>query len=169
MSNEKERRAMYRITCQKRRMLVCIQLFTVVLLKTNRALGFIPLVENERFFLGASKPSDYSPKPFAESAVLGPDLSTKPDYENIHGPLGPFMDSVFQNLFRSELEKAVGLNATKPGFEGITELAAYMNFALPPEEVHDKARTVLNRLFPSWMPSSYAVLFSKPFPQVRVI
>ena len=107
---------------------------------------------------------------FLETAVPGPDLATKPDYENIHGPLGPWMDRIFQHVFRSQLAEAVGLNNTdtsiRPGFDGIIDLAAYMNKNFAPPEVHDRARTVLNRLFPSWMPSSYAVLFSKPFPAV---
>eukprot|EP00977_Amphora_coffeiformis_P016203 scaffold4947_cov160-Amphora_coffeaeformis.AAC.3 len=108
---------------------------------------------------------------FLKTAVPGPSLDTKPDYESIVGPLGKFVDNVFQQVFRDELAlQVVGEgNATAgipDGYAGIVELAARMNreFAHNRTEIHVRAQTVLRNLFPSWMPGSYAVLFSKPFP-----
>ena len=46
--------------------------------------------------------------------VKGPDLETKPDYENIHGPLGKTMDSVFLTMFRTEMAEKVGVDSSLP-------------------------------------------------------
>jgi len=112
---------------------------------------------------------------FIKTAVPGPSLDTKPDYENIVGPLGRFVDNIFQQVFRDELAQQVmgdgyddddddnnnnnnhvhGDNPTIPnGYAGIVELAARMNqeFAYNRTEIHVRAQTVLRNLFPSWMP-----------------
>jgi hypothetical protein len=44
----------------------------------------------------------------------GPDLETKPDYENIHGPLGKTLDSVFLSIFRTEMAEKVGVDSSLP-------------------------------------------------------
>lgn len=98
----------------------------------------------------------------------GPSVETKPDYENIHGPLGPFMDTLFMKLFRSSLAEHVGVDSDKPqnDYMGLMELTAAMNARYSDRsQVHRIAQDVLISLFPSWMPGSYSVLFSKPFPE----
>ena len=59
----------------------------------------------------------------------GPDLATKPDYENIHGPLGKTLDNVFLYVFRSQLAHHVGVDSKLPktDYAGLMELSAAMN------------------------------------------
>lgn len=96
----------------------------------------------------------------------GPDPSTKPNYEEITGPLGKTMDDLFLRVFRSKLSEQVGTDSTKPSsdYAAIAELAATMNQKYQPAEIQKRAQKVLIALFPSWMPPWYAVLFSRPFP-----
>ena len=51
---------------------------------------------------------------YLQRVVLGPDIATKPDYENIHGPLGKTMDSIFLQVFRSKLAEYVGVDSRLP-------------------------------------------------------
>jgi hypothetical protein len=132
---------------------------------------------------------------FYEMAVPGPPLETKPDYANIVGPLGRGMDALFLTVFRHQLEyystlppvvvdddksqtskqPPQALQQPQPirplfgvpdEYQAIIDLAATMNRKYSNRaEIHARARRVLQSLFPSWMPRSYAVLFSKPFPQ----
>jgi hypothetical protein len=46
--------------------------------------------------------------------VRGPDLATKPDYGNIHGPLGKVVDRLFLTVFRTQLAKHVGVDSNLP-------------------------------------------------------
>lgn len=95
-----------------------------------------------------------SPK-FLASAVPGPPLETKPDYENIVGPLGRWMDRIFMITFRRKLAQQVGRDSSKPidDYSGIVDLAATLNREIPNRnEIHRRAQTVLRNLFPSWMP-----------------
>ena len=59
----------------------------------------------------------------------GPDPSTKPDYENIHGPLGKTLDKLFLYVFRTKLAEHVGVDSKLPktDFNGLMELTAAMN------------------------------------------
>ena len=59
----------------------------------------------------------------------GPDLASKPDYENIHGPLGKTLDDIFMYVFRSKLAEHVGVDSKLPktDFAGLMELTAAMN------------------------------------------
>mmetsp|Transcript_23565 Transcript_23565/g.54815 ORF Transcript_23565/g.54815 Transcript_23565/m.54815 type:complete len:200 (+) Transcript_23565:50-649(+) len=103
------------------------------------------------------------------SVVPGPPQETKPDYENIHGPLGADMDKLFMRVFRSKMVEQVGFDSSLPqdDYSGLMELAAALNARYSNrEEVQKRAQAVLCALFPSWMPGSYAKLFSKPFPEV---
>ena len=61
--------------------------------------------------------------------VEGPSVDTKPDYENIHGPLGKTMDEVFLKVFRSKMADAFGLDSQLPydNYQGLMELTAAMN------------------------------------------
>jgi hypothetical protein len=46
--------------------------------------------------------------------VPGPPVETKPDYDNIHGPLGKAVDDVFLSMFREKLAEQVGVDSDKP-------------------------------------------------------
>jgi hypothetical protein len=46
--------------------------------------------------------------------VSGPDPATKPDYDNIHGPLGSFLDNIFLRVFRGKLADRVGFDSPLP-------------------------------------------------------
>jgi hypothetical protein len=62
--------------------------------------------------------------------VSGPSLDTKPDYENIHGPLGKWIDNnLFMTVFRYQLAQKVGVDSAKPlnDYTGLIELTAAMN------------------------------------------
>ena len=61
--------------------------------------------------------------------VEGPSVETKPDYENIHGPLGKTMDKVFLKVFRSKMAQEFGIDSALPydDFQGLMELTAAMN------------------------------------------
>lgn len=61
--------------------------------------------------------------------MLGPPMETKPDYENIHGPLGKMADKIFMLVFRNQMAKKVGIdsNLPKDDYMGLMELTAAMN------------------------------------------
>lgn len=46
--------------------------------------------------------------------VAGPPLDDKPDYQNIHGPLGKTLDKVFLTVFRSKMAEKVGVDSSLP-------------------------------------------------------
>jgi len=120
------------------------------------------LISNEEAIVGVE--ARYA----GSATVNGPPLETKPDYENIHGPLGKWMDILFMVVFRKKLAKKVGgEDSSKPltDFRGICELALRMNREISDRsEIQKRALETLRSLFPSWLPRQYAVLFSKPFP-----
>ena len=49
-----------------------------------------------------------------QRVVAGPPKDTRPDYENIHGPLGKFADRVFMTVFRTKLAEHVGIDSSLP-------------------------------------------------------
>lgn len=99
-----------------------------------------------------------TPSPrFLEISIPGPPMETKPDYPNIVGPLGRFMDRIFMRVFRRQLARQVGKDSNKSldDFTGIVDLAATLNREIPDRnEIHRRAQVVLRNLFPSWMPVS---------------
>lgn len=100
--------------------------------------------------------------------AAGPDPETKPDYDNIHGPLGKELDRVFLKTFRSSLAKNTGIDSSLPkdDYLGIIELAAAMNARFSDRaKIQQLAQDTLRDLFPSWLPGQYSILFSKPFPE----
>lgn len=46
--------------------------------------------------------------------VMGPPVETKPDYENMHGPLGKIMDKVFMTVFRTQMANKIGIDSQLP-------------------------------------------------------
>ena len=65
----------------------------------------------------------------AAAFTKGPDPSTKPDYENIHGPIGKTLDNVFLWFFRTKLAEFVGVDSKLPkaDYAGLIELTAALN------------------------------------------
>mmetsp|Transcript_1144 Transcript_1144/g.2700 ORF Transcript_1144/g.2700 Transcript_1144/m.2700 type:complete len:381 (-) Transcript_1144:871-2013(-) len=120
---------------------------------------------------GPPAPETTKPKKLnaAKFAVTeGPDLASKPDYENIHGPLGKTVDDVFMYVFRSKLAEHVGVDSKLPktDFSGLMELTVAMNARYSDRrEIHKIAQRTLQSLFPSWLPGSFAILFARPFPE----
>ncbi|KAL7570070.1 hypothetical protein ACA910_017104 [Epithemia clementina (nom. ined.)] len=105
----------------------------------------------------------------AATTVSGPSSETKPVYEDIVGPLGKWMDTVFMVVFRYQLAQQVPkeLDSNRPlnDYQGIVELAARMNRRFRDRtKVQQRAQETLRSLFPSWLPKQYAILFSQPFP-----
>ena len=112
--------------------------------------------------------SPSSSSPGDAGFVKGPDLETKPDYENIHGPLGAVIDKIFLTIFRSKMAEKVGVDSKLPkdDYNGLMELAGAMNSRYSDRtKVSTISQDILRSLFPSWLPGSYAILFSKPFPE----
>ena len=102
------------------------------------------------------------------STTDGPDPATKPDYENIHGPLGKFVDDIFLRVFRTKLAYYVGVDSNLPknDYKGLIELSNALNSRYSDRiQVQQIAQQTLFSLFPSWLPSQFAILFAKPFPK----
>lgn len=100
--------------------------------------------------------------------VAGPDSTTKPDYDNIHGPFGKQLDTILLKMFRSSLAKNLGIDSALPNedYAGILELVTAMNARFSNrEEIQRISQDTLRDLFPKWLPGQYAFLFSKPFPR----
>ena len=96
--------------------------------------------------------------------VPGPPVETKPDYENIHGPLGKTLDKVFLKLFRAKLSENIGVDSKLPNddYQGIMELTTALNSRYSDrKQVQTIAQNTLRDMFPSWLPKQYAILFSK--------
>ena len=99
--------------------------------------------------------------------VGGPPPDTKPDYDSIVGPLGKAVDYLFLHVFKKQLAKHAEIDSTKPGYEGIVEIAGALHQKYADRrEIQQRAQETLRSLFPSWLPGQYAILFSKPFPEV---
>jgi hypothetical protein len=115
--------------------------------------------------LWESLPSSTRTRP---RTVDGPDEATKPNYENIHGPLGKTLDRIFLTIFRTNMAEKVGVDSSLPkdDYQGLMELSrALVSRYSDQAEVQKIAQDVLRSLFPSWLPGQYAVLFSRPFPE----
>lgn len=113
-----------------------------------------------------SSSSAFSPSP-PPGFVSGPSLEDKPDYDNIHGPLGKAIDGLFLRIFRLRMAEKVGVDSDRPydDYQGLMELTAALNARYSDrEQVQAIAQDVLRSLFPSWLPTQFAILFSKPFP-----
>lgn len=114
------------------------------------------------------KKSRISPPVIGGRTVKGPDVETKPDYEQIHGPLGKTLDRLFLTIFRTRMAEHVGVDSSLPkdDYQGLMELTAAMNARFSDRtEVQKTAQNILRSLFPSWLPRQYAFLFSGPFPE----
>lgn len=84
------------------------------------------------------------------SFVEGPPIETKPDYENIHGPLGKTLDTAFLKLFRSKMAEAFEMDSQLPhdDYQGLMELTAAMNARYSDQTVAQRlAQDVLRKYF----------------------
>lgn len=110
-----------------------------------------------------------SVSPLQAPLVVGPDPTTKPDYDAISGPLGTGVDQAFLRFFHASLHEQVKgekYDQEYPAkFEDIAQLAMELSQTEPPAVVQAKALAVLRSLFPSWLPRQYKILFSGPFPK----
>lgn len=100
--------------------------------------------------------------------IDGPPLETKPDYDNIHGPLGKEVDAIFLSIFRTKMAEKVGLDSKLPknDYNGLLELTTALNSRYSDRtEVQKTAQNVLRALFPSWLPGAFNWMFAKPFPK----
>jgi len=78
--------------------------------------------------------------------IEGPPIETKPNYENIHGPLGALLDKVFLSVFRSRMAENIGVDSDLPAddYQGLMELTAAMNARFSErEQVQNIAQNVL--------------------------
>jgi hypothetical protein len=46
--------------------------------------------------------------------IQGPPRDTKPDYENIHGPMGKMVDQILLRIFRSRMAEHIGVDSKLP-------------------------------------------------------
>ncbi|VEU36959.1 unnamed protein product [Pseudo-nitzschia multistriata] len=116
----------------------------------------------------ASATPKASSPPASAMFTRGPDPATKPDYANIHGPLGKAVDDVFLWIFRTRLAEFVGVDSSLPktDYDGLIELTAALNARYSDrEEIQTIAQKTLRSLFPSWLPGQFAILFARPFPE----
>lgn len=84
--------------------------------------------------------------PIPPGFIAGPPLDTKPRYEEIHGPLGPFLDRLFLIVFRSKMAEKIGIDSDLPAddYQGLMELTAAMNARFSDRtQVHDISQNVL--------------------------
>ncbi|CAM9660697.1 unnamed protein product [Ectocarpus fasciculatus] len=104
--------------------------------------------------------------------------AAKPPLKVIRGRAGPTdatptyddtrpLDRILLGLFRSKLAEEVGGDgdAFEPGYDGLMDMIKVLNEKFPSKrKTQEASRRVLKSLFPSWLPASFAVMFSKPFP-----
>jgi hypothetical protein len=103
-------------------------------------------------FTGPAAPTSSSSSQSSSSQlqlfVKGPPRETRPDYENIHGPLGKSVDNVFLTVFRSKMAEKFGMDSKLPhdDFQGLMELTAAMNARYSDRtEVQRMAQDVLRK------------------------
>ena len=107
-------------------------------------------------------------RPFSgKRRVQGPSIETKPNYDEIHGPFGKELDSLFLQLFRSKMESITSITSPLPkdDYQGLMDVATQMSRQYSKEEVRMLSRKILQSLFPSWLPSAFRWMFAAPFPE----
>ena len=100
--------------------------------------------------------------------IDGPSIETKPNYDEIHGPLGPVIDRLFLSIFRSKMAENIGVDSALPkdDYQGLMELTTALNARFSnKDKVRQVAQDVLRSIFPSWLPGAFGVMFAKPFPE----
>jgi hypothetical protein len=54
--------------------------------------------------------------------IQGPPRDTKPDYENIHGPMGKMVDQILLRIFRSRMAEHIGVDSKLPQVSSTTTM-----------------------------------------------
>lgn len=105
------------------------------------------------------------------TTVDGP-TSPKPDYANIHGPLGKQVDDFFLSVFQTKMaEHIFGADDNKimedgASYQGLMELSLALNARYSDRrQVQEIAQNILKSLFPSWLPFAFSKMFAEPFPK----
>uniref|UniRef100_A0A7S4VAG1 Beta-carotene isomerase D27-like C-terminal domain-containing protein n=3 Tax=Ditylum brightwellii TaxID=49249 RepID=A0A7S4VAG1_9STRA len=104
---------------------------------------------------------------YYSKTIEGPPIETRPNYENIHGPLGKMVDNACLVLFRTKFAEQVGIDSKLPkdDYKGLMELTTALNARYSDRtQVQLLAQEVLKSLFPAWLLSQFIVMFAKPFP-----
>ena len=128
------------------------------------SLGFMPLPTTTALRRNLGRCNGFT----NPNIVEGPPIETKPDYEKIHGPLGPTLDKVFLTVFRTKMAEQIGpqydSKLPKDDYQGLMELAGTMNVKYNQREAQKLSQNILRTLFPSWLPNAFGWMFAKPFP-----
>lgn len=103
--------------------------------------------------------------------VQGPPIDTKPKYNQIHGPLGKTLDSLFLSIFRTKMEQVTMITSTLPkdDYQGLMEVANQMTKKYSKPQVRELSRQILRSLFPSWLPSAFRQMFAIPLPAFSAV
>lgn len=112
--------------------------------------------------------NDIEARPFSgKRRIQGPSIETKPNYDEIHGPLGKELDSLFLQIFRGKMESITNITSPLPknDYQGLMDVATQMSRQYSKEEVRMLSRKILQSLFPSWLPSAFSWMFAAPFPE----
>jgi hypothetical protein len=146
-----------------------------------RLISCFPIPENAGLHGRTSKTTSRRSRLFADvrrstgtsasKVVLGP-TDPKPDYDNIHGPLGKDVDGLFLAIFKEKMAQHVFIKGDfpmtttlSPGYEGLMELTAALNAKYSNRiQVQKIAQDILRSLFPSWLPRAFSIMFAQPFP-----
>lgn len=93
----------------------------------------------------------------------GPD-SDAPDFSEVDKqPL----NAIIMNLFRRKMVQAIDEDVEEQGYQGIIRLTRRLNSKfLNPRQTQARTVSILNSLFPPWLPPAFKVLFAKPFPEL---
>jgi hypothetical protein len=105
----------------------------------------------------SSQPQPQSQRPLF---IEGPSRETKPNYEEIDGPLGPIMDKVFLMIFRSKMSEKVGVDSKLPkdDYQGLIELTGALNARFSNRtQVRDIAQDVLRKFMTVVILSSFCL------------
>lgn len=93
--------------------------------------------------------NDESPKRLSAPLFIdGPSEETKPNYDEIYGPLGPTFDKLFLTIFRSKMAEKVGIDSKLPkdDYQGLMELTSALNARFSEkDQVRQIARSVLSK------------------------
>lgn len=83
-----------------------------------------------------------------QAFVEGPSRDTRPDYENIHGPMGKTVDNLILKVFRGKMAEHFGFDSDLPydDYQGLMDLTAAMNARYSDRtEVQGLAQDVLRK------------------------
>jgi hypothetical protein len=118
-------------------------------LSTMMILNLFLIIPCCSAFTGPAAPTRSSSQSFQlQLFVEGPPRETRPDYENIHGPLGKSVDNTLLTVFRSKMAEKFGMDSKLPhdDFQGLMELTAAMNARYSDKsEVQRMAQDVLRK------------------------